>query len=434
MNTLDSDQLPARGATAGQARRFPRLLPERFGGGPASLEEHLTRYGRLPHGWGGPWREQLIAEVGRAGLTGRGGAAFPTARKLAAVAGGPDMPVVIANGTEGEPASAKDKVLLACAPHLVLDGAVLAAHMVGARQAVVVVHDAVREVVDAAAAERRRARLDRVKIKVMTGADRFVGGEASALVNWVGQGIPLPTATPPRVSESGLRGRPTLVQNVETLAHLALIARWGARWFRSLGTTAEPGSILVTIIGAVRQPGVREIEIGMPLSEVLGRAGGPAAPLGALLIGGYFGTWADPAVAGPLPFSAEGLSAVGGSPGAGLVAALPADVCGLAETARVARYLADESAGQCGPCVFGLGSIAAELADLAAGRGYEPGRLRRWMAQIEGRGACHHPDGAVRMVRSALAVFGAEIDRHAQGWCCGRRPPGVLPVPLRRTP
>jgi NADH:ubiquinone oxidoreductase subunit F (NADH-binding) len=434
MNTLDSDQRAVRGATAAQARRFPRLLPERFGGGPASLEEHLTRYGQLPYGWGGPGREQLIAEVGQAGLTGRGGARFPTARKLAAVAGGPDMPVVIANGTEGEPASAKDKVLLACAPHLVLDGAVLAAHMVGARQAIVVVHEAVREVVDGAAAERRRARLDRVKIKVMTGADRFVGGEASALVNWVAQGIPLPTATPPRVSESGLRGRPTLVQNAETLAHLALIARWGARWFRSLGTTAEPGSMLVTLIGAVRQPGVREIEIGVPVSDVLGLAGGPAAPLGALLIGGYFGTWADPAVAGPLPFSAEGLSAVGGSPGAGLVAALPADVCGLAETARVARYLADESAGQCGPCLFGLGSIAGALEDLAAGRGYEPGRLRRWMAQTEGRGACHHPDGAVRMVRSALAVFDAEIDRHAQGWCCGRRPPGVLPVPLRRTP
>jgi NADH:ubiquinone oxidoreductase subunit F (NADH-binding) len=434
MNTLDSGQRPVRGATDVEAGRFPRLLPERFSGRPASLEEHLARHGRPPRGWDGHWREQLIAEVGRAGLTGRGGAGFPTARKLAAVAAGPDMPVVIANGTEGEPASAKDKVLLACEPHLVLDGAVLAAHMLGAKQAVVVVHDAVREVVDSAAAERKRARLDRVKIKVMTGADRFVGGEASALVNWVSQGIPLPTATPPRVSESGLHGRPTLVQNVETLAHLALIARWGARWFRSLGTPAEPGSMLVTIIGAVRQPGVREIEIGTPVSEVLGLADGPAVPLGALLIGGYFGTWADPAVAGPLPFSAEGLSAVGGSPGAGLVAALPADVCGLAETARVARYLADESAGQCGPCVFGLGSIAGALEDLATGRSYEPGRLHRWMAQTEGRGACHHPDGAVRMIRSALAVFGAEIDRHSRGWCCGRRPPGVLPVPPRRAP
>ena len=434
MNTLDSGQRLVRGAADVQAGRFPRLLPERFGAGPASLEDHVARYGRLPRGWDGYWREELIAEVGRAGLTGRGGAGFPTARKLAAVAAGRDVPVVIANGTEGEPASAKDKVLLACAPHLVLDGAVLAAGMVGARQAIVVAHDAVREVVHGAAAERRRARLDQVKVKVMTGADRFVGGEASALVNWVAHGVPLPTASPPRIFESGLHGRPTLVQNVETLAHLALIARWGARWFRSLGTPAEPGSMLVTVVGAVRQPGVREVEIGMPVGDVLGLAGGPAAPLGALLIGGYFGTWADPAVAGPLPLSAEGLSAIGGTPGAGLVAALPADVCGLAETARVARYLADESAGQCGPCVFGLGSIAGALADLATGRSYEPARLRRWMAQAEGRGACHHPDGAVRMVRSALAVFGEEIDRHAQGWCCGRRPPGVLPVPLRGTP
>ena len=148
MNSLDSGQRAARGASAARADGLPRLLPERFSGRPASLAEHLARHGRLPRDWDGRWREQLIAEAGRAGLTGRGGAAFPTARKLAAVAAGRDAPVVIANGTEGEPASAKDKVLLACEPHLVLDGAVLAAHIVGARQAIVVVHDAVREVVD----------------------------------------------------------------------------------------------------------------------------------------------------------------------------------------------------------------------------------------------------------------------------------------------
>ena len=378
------------------------------------------------------WRTEFIAEVNRSGLAGRGGAGFPTARKLHAVASGRDMPVVVANGTEGEPASAKDKVLLAREPRLVLDGAVLAAEMVAARQAIVVVHGAVREIVDEAAAERKRARLDRVKIKVMTAADRFVAGEASALVNWVGRGIPLPTAVPPRVSERGLDGRPTLVQNVETLAHLALIARHGARWFRSLGTSAEPGSMLVTIIGAVRRPSVYEIEIGRPVGGVLEVAGGPVASLGALLIGGYFGIWADPATAGPLPFSTTGLRAIGGSPGAGLIAALPADACGLAETAQVARYLAAESAGQCGPCVFGLDSIAGELEALAAGRRFDIGRLRRWLDQVDGRGACHHPDGAVHIVRSALEVFAAEIDRHARGWCCGTRPPGVLPVPPRR--
>ena len=242
MNAVDSGR-PEVGNVGGlRAGHLPRLLPARIWGGPASLAEHLARHGRPPAiGRDARWRAEVIAEVDRSGLAGRGGAGFPTARKLHAVASGRDVPVVIANGTEGEPASAKDKVLLAREPHLVLDGAALAAEMVAARQAIVVVHDAVREMVDEAAAERRRARLDRVKIKVMTAASGFVAGEASALVNWVGRGIPLPTAVPPRVSERGLRGHPTLVQNVETLAHLALIARHGARWFRSLGTPAEPG-------------------------------------------------------------------------------------------------------------------------------------------------------------------------------------------------
>jgi NADH:ubiquinone oxidoreductase subunit F (NADH-binding) len=435
VNTADTRHREADGESGVRAARLPRLLPQRLGGGPASWEEHRARFGALPvPGRDDGWPGQFIAEVGRSGLTGRGGARFPTARKLRAVAAGRDAPVVIANGTEGEPASAKDKVLLAREPHLVLDGAVLAGHLVGARQVFVVVHEAVRDIVDRAAAERRRARRDGIRVKVMTGADRFVGGEASALVNWVGNGIPLPTATPPRIFEHGLDGRPTLVQNVETLAHLALIGRYGAEWFRSLGTAAEPGSMLVTLIGGVHQPGVYEIEIGQPVGEVLELAGGPEAPLSALLIGGYFGTWAGPEAAWPLPFSADGLSAVGASPGAGLVAALPADSCGLAETARVARYLAGESAGQCGPCVFGLGAIAGALEDLAAGRSFQPDLLRRWMGQVDGRGACHHPDGAVRMIRSALRVFGAEIGRHAQGWCCGSRPLGVLPVPPRRLP
>ena len=435
MNTAGTRYREADGEPGLRAGRLPRLLPQRLGGGPAGWAEHRARYGALPvPGQDERWRDRLIAEVGRSGLTGRGGASFPTGRKLRAVAAGRDAPVVIANGTEGEPASAKDKVLLAREPHLVLDGAELAAHLVGARQAFVVVHEAVREIVDRAAAERRQAHRDGIRLKIKTGADRFVGGEASALVNWVGNGIPLPTATPPRASEYGLDGRPTLVQNVETLAHLALIGRYGAEWFRSLGTPAEPGSMLVTLIGEIQHPGVYEIEIGQPAGEILELAGGPAAPLGALLIGGYFGTWTDPEAVWPLPFSADGLSAVGASPGAGLIAALPTDSCGLAETARVARYLAGESAGQCGPCLFGLDAIAGAVEDLAVGRSFRPDLLRRWMGQVDGRGACHHPDGAVRLIRSALRVFGAEIDRHAQGWCCGSRPLGVLPVPLRRQP
>jgi len=416
------------------ADQLPRLLPAGFAAGPASLAEHIGRYGLLPSSSGDrPDRQALIGEVERSGLTGRGGAAFPTARKLAAVAA-QAAPVVVANGTEGEPASAKDKVLLARSPHLVLDGAVLAAAMVGARQAVVVVHQSVREILDQAVAERRRAGLDRVRIRLVTGADRFVGGEASAVVHWIERGVPAPTLTPPRLSERGLGGKPTLVQNVETLAHLALVARYGASWFRALGTAREPGTMLVTILGAVNEPCVHEIAIGTPVGEVLSLAGGASAPLQALLLGGYFGRWAGASEAVPLPFSTAGLAPLGAGPGAGLIAALPADACGLAETARVVRYLADESAGQCGPCLFGLDAVAGEVQRLADGRTSSLATLRRWLGQVDGRGACRHPDGTVGLIRSALTVFAAELDQHAQGWCCATRRGAVLPVPPRRQP
>ena len=411
--------------------RLPRLLPAGFAAGPASLAEHWARYGPLPSAGRDQWRPgALIGEVERSGLTGRGGAGFPTARKLAAVAAG-HAPVVVANGSEGEPASAKDKVLMARSPHLVLDGAVLAAEIVGARQAVIVVHHAVREIVDDAVAERRRAGSDRIRIRVVTATDRFVGGEASAVIHWIERGIPLPTTTPPRPSERGVGGRPTLVQNVETLAHLALIGRYGAAWFRAVGTREEPGSMLVTILGAVHEPCVVEVGIGTVVEEVLRQADSPSAPLQALLLGGYFGSWVG-AAAAALPFSSAGLATLGASVGAGLIAALPEDACGLAETARVARYLADESAGQCGPCLFGLDAVAGQVEQIADGRSADLSTLRRWLGQVDGRGACRHPDGAARLIRSALDVFGPELERHATGWCCATRKAHLLPVPLRR--
>lgn len=406
---------------------LPRLLPPAFAPGPVSLAGHLARYGPPPSpGLTRSRRSELLAEVERSGLTGRGGAGFPAARKLAAVAAGRGA-VVVANGTEGEPGSAKDKVLLARSPHLVLDGAALAAEIVGARRAVIVAHRSVREILAGAAAERARSGLDRVGFTVAAAADGFVAGEATAAVRWIERGIPAPTATPPRLAERGLGGAPTLVQNVETLAHLALIGRYGACWFRAVGTPAEPGSMLVTVLGAVREPGVVEVAIGTPVSDVLDLAGGASGPLRALLIGGYFGTWADAAAAAAAPFSAAGLAGLGAGPGAGLVAALPRAACGLAETARVAAYLAGESAGQCGPCLFGLDAIARQVQSLADGRGTDRGTLARWLGQVDGRGACRHPDGAVRLVRSALAEFTDELDLHAHGWCSGTA--RVLPVP-----
>jgi NADH:ubiquinone oxidoreductase subunit F (NADH-binding) len=407
----------------------PRLLPGAAadGNGPGDLREHLARHGARPP-CDGDWlrRQRLIDEVARAGLTGRGGAAFPAALKLRTAAACPRAAVVIANGVEGEPASAKDKVLLSRAPHLVIDGAVSAAELAGASEAVIVSHPAACEAVRQAAAERIAAGCDPVPVRVLEAARRFTAGEASAVVHWTEHGSAVPTGRPPRLGRPG--HRPALVHNVETLAHLALVIRHGAAWFRTAGTPAEPGTMLVTLLGAVRYPGVYEVELGALVSDVLGLAGGTPEEPGALLIGGYFGTWAAAADALPLPFSAAGLSTLSARPGAGVVAVLPSAACGLAETARLARYLARSSAGQCGPCVLGLDAIARDLEQAAAGDGCDLPRLRRWLRDVTGRGACRHPDGTALMVASALRVFRREICLHSRGWCSATASAGLLPV------
>jgi NADH:ubiquinone oxidoreductase subunit F (NADH-binding) len=407
-----------------------RLLP----GGPAdrTLAGHVARHGHRPSCAGERRRSELIDEVELAGLAGRGGAGFPTAAKLRALAAAWPVPVVIGNGVEGEPASDKDKVLLAVAPHLVLDGAIGAAELTGARQVVIVAHPAVRDIVDHAVGERRRARWDPVPVRVMTAAGTFIAGEASAVVHWVERGVAAPTGRPARLGAGGRGGhssRAALVQNVETLAHLALILRHGAAWFGSAGAPGEPGSRLITMLGAVRRPGVYEIETGTPVSELIELAGGAVAPPGALLIGGYFGTWAEVPAALPLPFSSAGLAPAGASPGAGMIAVLPRTACGLRETARITRYLARSSAGQCGPCVLGLDAIAGQLERLAAGDATDLALVHRWLGQVTGRGACRHPDGTALMVASALRVFRAEADRHGRGWCSATGTRAVLPVP-----
>jgi NADH:ubiquinone oxidoreductase subunit F (NADH-binding) len=405
----------------GHRRVLPASLP--------GLDEHAREHGPLPRPGRG---DDLIAAISAAGLTGRGGAGFPTARKLSAVArgnGSRRRPVVIANGGESEPASTKDITLLAHAPHLVLDGLQLAAEAVGAERAVAYVPATTAVRLTEQLAHRQAKGWDRIAVEVVIAPDTFIAGEESAVVAVVEGREPLPRDKRRLVVEAGVRGGPTLVQNVETLAHLALIARYGAAWFRSAGTPAEPGTMLVTVLGTVRQPGVLEVAIGTPVGRLLDLAGGVSAPPQALLLGGYFGAWVAADLALDRPFSSAGLVDLGAGPGAGLVAVQPAGACGLAETARVVRYLAGESAGQCGPCRFGLPAIAGQVERIADGRGADPGLLRRWLGQVDGRGGCAHPDGVVRLVRSALRTFGAEMEEHAGGRCSGMRT-GVLPVPV----
>jgi NADH:ubiquinone oxidoreductase subunit F (NADH-binding) len=258
----------------------------------------------------------------------------------------------------------------------------------------------------------------------------FVSGEETALVNLLNGGPAKPTFTPPRPFQRGIRGAPTLVQNVETLAHVALIGRLGPEWFRALGTESEPGSMLSTVSGAVARPGVYEAALGTPMRALLAQAGGVRGEPGAVLVGGYFGSWIQPFAAQSLCLLDAELSAAGAALGAGAVVVLPQAACGLDQSARVARYLADESAGQCGPCVNGLAALAGALESLAAGAGDTRPQALRWLQQVSGRGACRHPDGAVRFVESSLEVFADEIELHLKGRCSGRRGE-FMPTPGR---
>ena len=422
---------------------MPRLLAGIAGA--AGLPEHERHYGPLPGSGPSPARsrslsrgrlpERLIDAVEAAGLTGRGGAGFPVGRKMRSVAAGSGRKAVVANGAEGEPASRKDRLLLTRLPHLVLDGITLAARAVGADEAYLCVHGtegALLDRLDDAVAERQAAGLDPVPIQVTGIPGRYVSSEQSSIVQYLNGGPGKPTFSPPRPHERGVNGKPTLVHNVETLAHLALIARRGDRWFRAAGLPSAPGSMLVTVSGAVACPGVYEIEMGTTAGEVIRLAGGPAEPLQALLVGGYFGAWLPVEAAWQAPMTHAGLKAAGGALGAGIVIALPAAACPIAETARVVRYLAEESAGQCGPCLFGLPALADALAGLAFSGGRERGidDIAALIPLIERRGACRHPDGAAQLVRSLLTAFPADAHWHQwQGACDGVRRPPLLPLP-----
>jgi NADH:ubiquinone oxidoreductase subunit F (NADH-binding) len=396
----------------------PRLLLHARGLAPMSLADHLDVHGPLPPPGRGA-DAALLDTIEASGLRGRGGAHVSTALKLRAVAGR-RAPVIVANGSESEPASRKDGVLLGSVPHLVLDGLVCAARATGARDAIVYVkHSDTRAARCLTTAIREHTAADDVTITLAEGPATYVAGQETAVIASLNGKPALPSTVPPRPFERGVGRRPTVVCNVETLAHVALIARHGADWFRSVGSPAQPGTALVTVSGAVAAPGVYEPAFGARFLDVVAAAGGLTEPAQALLVGGYGGAWLKREELDVLTLHEGDPLLEAGSVGAGVLAVLGESACGLRESAHVLRYLADQSAGQCGPCLFGLRSISDAFDLLVAGRGGTGvvRRLERWAGDVTGRGACRHPDGAARFLRSALRVFADELREHEAGRC-----------------
>ncbi|MGK5728109.1 NADH-ubiquinone oxidoreductase-F iron-sulfur binding region domain-containing protein [Streptomyces sp. URMC 124] len=425
-----SAALPEQPAVLSLGR--PRLLAGLDRAARLDRSAHLSVHGSLPR----HTEAQLTALAEEVALRGRGGAGFPFTQKLQAVARMARRrgacPAVVVNGCEGDPSCRKDAVLLARAPHLVLDGALLAAAALGAGSVVVGVTRAAAEAsVREALAERGLSdrRGPSVRARVVRLPERLVSGESSALLRAADGGPPLPPGRHGRAAHEGLGGAPTLLSNAETYAQLALAARLGAEGYAAAGTAGEPGTVLLTVSGAVPEPQVVEAPSGVPLASVLAACGAAPAPQ-AVLTGGYHGAWLDAATAAAAPVSHRGLAARGGALGAGAVLPLPADTCPLGETVRVAHWLAAESAGQCGPCRLGLPTLAGALADVAAGGGRGAlETVREAAGAVRGRGACGHPDGAARFVLTALSAFTDDLAAHVLGGGCGRPTAGVLPLP-----
>jgi NADH:ubiquinone oxidoreductase subunit F (NADH-binding) len=356
----------------------------------------------------------LIEACDAVGLAGRGGAGFPVARKLRGIRRGRR---VVVNAAESEPASHKDRLLLARFPHLVLDGAALVAAAIGAGEVYVAVHH--DPGILAALGTAQRERPDGPHFRVHAVSAGFVAGEARAVLS----GLDGRPAVPP-----GRRRLPTadgvFLSNAETFAQLTVLAGMGAAAFAGVGSREEPGTTLLTVGGAVDRPGVLEVPLGTPLGAVLAvtDAHGPTA----VVVGGYHGTWLAPRA--DLPLSRAGLAAVGGTLGAGVVLALDRATCALGELSRVAWWLAAQSMQRCGPCRFGLDALARDVADLARGGVSAEPALRRHAALAIGRGACAHPDGAARFLASGLVALRSEIELHRRYGGCGRPIRGQLPL------
>jgi NADH:ubiquinone oxidoreductase subunit F (NADH-binding) len=356
----------------------------------------LARHRRI---WGDQPPATLDALVGaaaRESIVGAGGAAFPTGRKLASLA---DRPVshVVVNGSEGESASGKDGVLLQHVPHLVLDGAVVAARALRAPRVVVRISEDRPDLVAQLPGVFAERRQDGVRFELSVGPATFAAGEATAVVRALagGPAAPADLGRPPLLpGRLQLRRPAVLVSNVETFARLAVASR---------GLRAD--SALASASGAVARPGVAELPATATLGELANVAGGTVGDPVALITGGWHGRWVAWPAASGAGLTRDGVAAVGGRWGAGAFVWIPSDLPLDAALGAVAGELAAGTAGQCGPCWRGLPEVARTAVAVARGQA-AAADLEALLGEVDGRGICAHPGAAAQAIRSAVELIG----------------------------
>jgi NADH-quinone oxidoreductase subunit F len=365
--------------------------------------------------------DALLDRLATSGLRGRGGGWFEAARKWRAVRVEGGEPFVIANGAEGEPGSHKDRFVMQRRPQDVVAGLALAARAVGAREAVVFLKGSFDRPAAALSSAIAAASLEGLSVEVCRGDDGYISGEETAVLEALEGRKPWPRPKPPLPAAVGFRGRPTLVQNVETLARLP--AALGDPEAYRRDETA-----LVTVWGDVHRPGVHEVPLGTPLRRVIDEsAGGATEPVGLVFPGGPAGM---PLRRSDLdvPLDPESLRAKGTALGTGAILVVGESACPLAVAVSLAGFFERENCAQCPPCAVGTVSLARILRAVESGTS-RPRDLRDLSdvaGFMSGHGYCAHCRTAAAVATGMARGFADSVEAHVAGGAC--------PWPERRHP
>jgi NADH:ubiquinone oxidoreductase subunit F (NADH-binding) len=376
--------------------------------------------------------EDVIEEVRRSGLRGRGGGGFPTGMKWRTVAEDPSpTKFVVCNGAEGEPGTYKDRWLVRMNPYQVLEGLAIAARAVGAERAFVGIKASFEREADRlrAAMEEMSARdlLGDLTVELIGGPDEYLFGEEKALLEVIEGNLPLPRTIPPFMEglfrEPG-SPNPTVVNNVETLSNVPHILREGADWFRSFGTERSPGTMVFTLSGDVAGPGLYELPLGSSLRDLVFTIGGgppDGANLKAILPGASNTVLVPDQLDTPLDFDA--MKRVGSGLGSGGFVVYDESACIVRITHAFSRFLYVESCAQCPACKHGTGQITGLLERIDRGEGSDidvETILARCLTVTDGQ-RCALPTGESLLVQSAVQLFGQEFAEHLGRGCQSSR-------------
>ena len=403
-----------------------RAVPE----GREGLEDYRARggYQALAAAIKAP-PEEIIKVVSDAGLRGRGGAGFPTGKKWQLTREAPEQPrYLVLNGGEDEPGSKKDRVLLENLPHLVLEGAILGAYAIGAEKVYLYINAhydaAIQSVKDALAeaksagywGERALGSDFNLAIEIVAAPHNYVAGEDTAALDVIEGKKPWPRQKPPFPVTVGLFGKPTAVNNVETLANVAPILLNGADWYRRFGTAESPGTMIFSLNDDVNRPGVYELPFGTPLRYLIEECGGglrggqkikaimPAAPSSAFL----------PADKIDTPLDHASMRDAGSSLGCGVVKLVAEGDCIVEELVKIADFFAVESCGQCPACRMETSTLAMMMKKVQAGQGGQAilDQFGKIVAFNKGKGFCNLIAMPGPPIESALKLFPKDFEAH----------------------